>query len=219
MKKIIIFVLCIVLLSACGSDRDIEFILEEGEKINQEDSNITEPETERLESKESGSTAAAGQPKDTELKTATLFVYVCGAVNHPGVYELPEGSRLYEVLSKAGGLAEDAQINLLNQAAILTDGQMIYVPTIGEDIDELSKENEAAQARSTLAGGADSNLVNINTAERDILLTLPGIGQSKADAIIEYRDSHGSFSKIEDIMQVAGIKEKLFSQIKDKIRV
>ena len=135
-----------------------------------------------------------------------LYVYLTGAVQDPGVYALPEGSRLYEAVSRAGGLTEDADVSRINEASLLSDGQHIHVP----------REGEAWQDAS---GGSSEEIVNINTAGPETLVLLPGIGEAKAAAIVRYRNANGPFSCIEDIMNVSGIGKAVFEQIKDRIRV
>ena len=166
----------------------------------------------------------------------TIFVDVCGAVANPGVYELDEGSRIFQAVDAAGGYLPEAAQNYLNRARSLTDGQQIYVPTeeeIAENLEALaSKVPEALQSgasedtgregnsEDSLAEGVGSNSgINLNTADAAQLCTLSGIGQSKAEAIIAYREEHGGFASIEEIMNVEGIKEGTFSKIKDKISV
>lgn len=139
---------------------------------------------------------------------SSVFVYVCGAVNCPGVYELPEGSRVYEAIESAGGFGENADVTRVNQAEILEDEEQIYVPTIGEDTESISGDSTKQDGK-----------ININQASREELMTLPGVGQSRAESIITYREEHGRFQKIEDIMNVSGIKEGLFEKIKDLITV
>ncbi len=145
----------------------------------------------------------------------TLYVYVCGRVKRAGVYSVSEDSRVYELINMAGGVCEDADISAINQAMKVEDGQQIYVPSRQE-------MQEAAAGCSGMAAGpgaADDGLVNINSAGADELMTLTGIGASRAQAIIDYRTENGPFAKAEDIMNVAGIKEGMFSKIKDKIKV
>ena len=166
----------------------------------------------------------------------TIFVDVCGAVANPGVYELEEGSRIFQAVDAAGGYLPEAAQNYLNRARSLMDGQQIYVPTeeeVAENLEALAaKVPEALQSgasedigreensEGSLAdsGGSDSG-INLNTADASQLCTLSGIGQSKAEAIIAYREEHGGFASIEEIMNVEGIKEGTFSKIKDKISV
>lgn len=131
-----------------------------------------------------------------------IYVQVCGAVKVPGVYEVLEGTRLFEVLRMAGGPVEDGDIQQLSLAKTVTDGERIQVPFIGEEAHSDMEE-----------------YVNINTAGISELMSLPGIGQTRASDIVQYRQDNGSFQCIEDIMQVPGIKEAAFNKIKDKIRV
>lgn len=133
---------------------------------------------------------------------AVVYVHVCGAVRHPGVYELPAGSRIYEAVEMAGGFRKKADAAGLNQAELLEDGMQIYVPVKGES----ETKDEPAK-------------VNINTASKEELMTLTGIGEAKAEAIIQYRDKHGKFKKIEEIMNISGIKEGMFAKIESDITV
>ena len=153
--------------------------------------------------------AVSGTDRETEEPPESVFVYVCGAVRAPGVYELPEGSRVYEALAAAGGMTEEADERTLNQAGILEDGQQITVYT----------KEEAASVPSAAGDISGSGKVNLNTAGKELLTTLPGIGEARADAILRYRDENGGFSNIEEIMQIAGIKEKIFEEIRDLIEV
>lgn len=139
-----------------------------------------------------------------------IFVYVCGAVNMPGVYELPEGSRLYEAIEAAGGMNEEADKNNSNQAEVLIDAQRVYIPTM--------EETNNSQA-SLQMEAVDDGKVELNTASKEELMTLPGIGEAKAASIIKYREQQGRFTSIEDIKQIAGIKEGVFEKIEDKIAV
>lgn len=153
--------------------------------------------------------------QDTD--SATCFVYVCGAVKHPGVFELPKGSRIYEAIALAGGLRKDAYTKGINQAQQIQDGDMIEVLTIKE---HRELENEAVipddQAQQDQGG---DGLVDINTASLEQLMTLNGIGEAKAGNIIAYREENGGFSAPEDIMNVDGIGEGVYAKIKDKIKV
>lgn len=146
-------------------------------------------------------------PVVTDSEEEWVFVYVCGQVNNPGIVELRKGARIFEAIEGAGGITENGNPDAINQAKQVEDGQMIYVPMIGEDY---TTEGVVEQG---------DKLVNINTAGVSDLTTLPGIGESRANDIISYRDSNGGFHKIEDIMNVPGIKEAAFSRIKDYIKV
>ena len=136
--------------------------------------------------------------------TEHIFVYVCGAVNREGVYELPGGSRVYEAIAMAGGFREDADARNVNQAEVLEDEERIYVPIVGEEV----RVDDEKDAR-----------ININKASKEELMTLPGVGESRAESIIKYREQQGAFQSIEEIMQVSGIKEGLFEKIKDFITI
>ncbi len=152
-----------------------------------------------------------------------VVVYVCGAVVNPGVYELSEGSRIDDAVTAAGGFSEDADRTYVNLAARLSDGSKLQIPTLSETSDEtLAKEINSfdAEDNGSKSGASDEGgLININTASQTELATLPGIGEGIAGKIIKYRDENGSFKSIEDIMKVSGIKDKLFSKIKDQITV
>ena len=140
--------------------------------------------------------------------TQMLTVFVCGSVKNPGVYELPERSRVYEAVAMAGGMTDEAAQTAVNQAELLTDGQMIEIPTK----EEQEEKTAAEEARA-------DGLVNINTAELEELKTLPGIGDSKAYSIIAYREKNGAFGAPEDIKNVDGIGEGVFAKLEGCIKV
>ncbi len=131
-----------------------------------------------------------------------IYVYVCGAVMQEGVYRLSEGSRIYEAVELAGGFREDAATTGVNQAQVLEDEMTVYVPTIDEAVETIS-----------------DGKVDLNRASKEELMTLSGVGESRAESIIKYREQNGGFQTIEDIMKVSGIKEGLFEKIKDFIKV
>lgn len=148
---------------------------------------------------------------DASYETGTqtgVWVYVCGEVKDPGVYYLEESSRILDAIEMAGGMTEDADRVHLNLASPIEDGQQIYVPNVSEN-----SENQLAAYTDEGSG-----LIDLNTASLEELKTLPGIGDSKASAIIEYR-KNTPFETIEDIMNVSGIKENSFQKIKDMIKV
>ena len=150
-------------------------------------------------------------------------MYVCGAVNCPGVYELSASARVYQAVEAAGGFRDDADQEWVNQAQFLQDGGKIRIYTRletdqmrQEGLEEGSVLPEGQDAQTEQAGESP---VNLNTATREELMTLPGIGEAKADAVIAYREENGGFSSPEEIMNISGIKEAVFSQIKDRITV
>lgn len=160
----------------------------------------------RLEG-DSPQTSYETREADWEVE-ADIYVYICGAVQNAGVYKVAGGSRLYEVVELAGGFTQDADETCLNLAREVTDGEQLVIRTK----QEMEADAEAQRA-------AESGLVNINTASVAELTTISGIGESRAKAIIAYRDANGGFKSIEDIKNVDGIKDGLFSKIKDKITV
>lgn len=197
------------------------------------------PDEENEESNADGGDGLQGQ---------MIYVHVCGAVKKPGVYGLPAGSRFYEAVEEAGGFTEDACEDYLNMAAPLADGSRLEIPAseeirlkeASEDAEEKPEGkavgsadksfagNETAYSYYTLAeekggasddGDAEGGLVNINTADIEGLCRLPGVGESRAKAIIEYRNRQGGFQKKEDIMQVSGIGEKMYARMEEYLAV
>lgn len=176
---------------------------------------------------EESTSGDAGQPGDSGDGTVTentvIYVDVTGAVKAPGVYTLPAGSRVFEAIALAGGAREDASLENLNQAGILQDGQQIRVYT-EEEAAQMAQQGSlpSLPGAETAAGqkeGQEASKVNINTAGKDELMTLTGIGETRAEAILAYRQETGGFQAPEDLMQVEGIKEKTFEKLKDQITV
>ena len=170
----------------------------------------------------SGAASGTSSAENAPATPAIIFVYVCGCVENPGVYELPADSRVCDALDAAGGFSEGADESRINLAGLLTDGDMVFFPKAGENLPDGASDYIASGAGSTGNAGSTGtaqSLVNINTAGEDALCTLPGIGSSKARAIIGYREEHGSFKDIREIMNVSGIGENLFKQIEDLICV
>jgi len=149
------------------------------------------------------------EPSPSPIPTpAQLAVHVTGAVLNPGVYYLPEGSRIEEALQAAGGPTAEADLSRVNLAQRVHDEEQIYVPEVGE-------ESPPMPSGSPSEGGP----ININTASAAGLETLPGIGPTLAQSIVDYREAHGPFAAIEDIKNVWGIGEGLFNEIRDLITV
>ena len=144
--------------------------------------------------------------------SSQVVVFLCGAVMEEGLFSLESGSRVGDALELAGGYAEDAARGYVNLARILTDGEKIYFPTEKE----LEKEREKTTWQEAETG---DKRVNINTAGISELTTLPGIGESRAKDILDYREKNGGFKKPEDLMKVPGIKEGTFNKLKDLIKV
>lgn len=223
MKKIIFVILCMLMCvcQGCSDEEVMEIISEEADKEENADDSIEE-----------ASDALADNTEKTEnIETndsQSFVVYVSGYVNNPGVYELSAGSRVIDAIDAAGGYSKEAYDNYLNLASLISDGQMIYVPS-EEEVESGSIERGVASGADGSGvggvtggnGGGNSSgsgaLVNINQASKEELMTLPGIGESKADKIIAYREENGRFSTPEGIMEISGIKDGLYNKIKDKI--
>lgn len=160
--------------------------------------------------------------EETQEPEEMVYVHVCGQVVSPGVYQLLKGSRVYEAIALAGGCTEQGALDCLNMAQEVADGMKIQVPD-QEMARRILEEQPAGTGQNQLSGlgpgQSVQTLVNINTASKEQLMTLSGIGESRAEDIIQYREEYGGFQKIEDIMKVSGIKEAAFQKIKDSITV
>lgn len=167
--------------------------------------------------------AETPQPSETptlidqpEPEPENILVEIKGQVKAPGVFEMPLDSRLHDAIALAGGLLPDADDLSLNMAMKLADEMSVYVPAIGETV---SAPPVITQSSGATPNGAAGALVNINTADEAGLSTLPGIGPSKAAAIIAHRDEVGPFASIEALKDVTGIGDKTFEGLKDAISV
>ena len=176
-KKILWMLLPVLIFVGCGTQ---DSILKRGQ-----------PETGSLEEQQDTETVynveseTQNEKPEQEEKSLQEWIYVdvCGAVRNPGVYRIEAGSRVFQVLEQAGGCTEEASLETVNQADLLTDGQKIRIYT------------------------------------KEELMTLTGVGETRAQAILAYRETHGSFSSVEELMQVEGIKEKTYEKLKDQIRI
>ncbi len=195
-KFVLVVLMSMYVLCSC-SETDADVIYPEEHK---------EPETVISGWQE----AAAEQVSETE---GEVFVQICGAVRTPGVYKVSSTLRVFQAIEAAGGVTEQADINSVNLARPVTDEMYIYIPAAGE-VQENRRPEDGTETFST-AG----NKININTATREELMTLKGIGEAKADAIIMYREETGGFTEISQIMNISGIKEAAFNKIKDSISV
>lgn len=143
-----------------------------------------------------------------------LLVDIKGAIKHPGLYKINEGDRIQDVIDLAGGLKDDADENQVNLAQRLQDEMVIYIPTIGEEIEHIQPN-----ISSTNTQNAQDGKVAINHATAEEIQTLNGIGPKKAETIIAYREENGPFHTIEDLLNVSGIGEKTLENIRDQITV
>lgn len=167
----------------------------------------------------SGDASPDDESSAKSSSAAEVYVDVDGAVVRPGVYRLKEGARVSQALDAAGGLTVEADVTGLNRASKITDGQKIYVPTVGEQQAAAAVGGAESSAATTPGAGSSSGLVNINTASAAELQTLSGIGPSVAQSIIDERTKNGAFASVDDLMRVSGIGEKKLAKIKDCICV
>lgn len=206
--KIVLLLLTALSLGACGNTEGDGVSL--SGIVEEEDFSHSTQETEVNES----------SIEDSNTSDSEIYVYVTGQVQNPGVYSVSENSRLYEVITLAGGFTQRAKQDSLNLAEKVRDGQQIHVMSkaeykkMGQNACVDTQNKESAEDAVS-----DNGMVNINTATAEELMTLPGIGETKALAIIHYREEQGDFSSIEEIMQVSGIKEASFDKIKALIKI
>ena len=184
-KRILIFAFVFLIFTGCGSD-DYLCVATNQEELDA----VTESSED-----------------ETELGSETIFIQLTGEVLRPGVYEMHQGARLYEAIELSGGLLDDAAEEI-NQVQILSDGQLIHIPSKKEFMEESERQKEE-----------DDGLIDLNRATASELLSLPGIGENKANQIISFRDMNGSFSSKEDLMKVPGIKEGTYSKLEAYITV
>lgn len=145
------------------------------------------------------------QPGSEINEPELITVHLVGAVNNPGIYQLPAGSRVYELIDLCGGFSEEADRQAMNQARPLLDGEQVYIQKTGEAL--LPSGTEAA------------NKININQATASDLTALPGIGDVRAGQIVAHREKHGLFKDVREIMDVSGIGEKTFENIAELITI
>lgn len=196
-----ILLVLLLMISGCGEEKEGILLTE-----NLDDKEVVSSETSYNNS-DLSKDMEKGISEEKRTKNL-IYVQVSGAVVNPGVYALEEGSRIFQVIELAGGVTEAADTKKLNQAELLTDGQMIYVMNC----------EEAAVCEPSEVQQKDDR-INLNTATEAELTTLPGIGTAKAKSIITWREENGGFHEIEDLMKIEGIKTGVFSKIKDSIKV
>lgn len=252
-----------ILLIGTAGGRDIEMSADAGEEVPllRKGSSDFAPDQQQMEQQLSAGQQveqlSARPQMESEQETEAedempIRIYVCGAVVNPGVVSVPEGSRVEDALLEAGGFTSEALRQALNLADWVYDGQMLYFPAEGEDLDSLRAGgwpeyglggrqgaglnvgagwnmggrqdadggfNTDGNRSEESSSSQTSGLVNINTADTALLITLPGIGESRARDIIAYREENGGFAKCEDIMRVSGIKTSVYEKICDRITV
>jgi len=205
------------------------------------------------ESPEGPGTESAGEPQSWQTESVRFYVHICGEVEHPGVYEMEPGSRIFHAVELAGGFTREAAADYLNMAQETADGMKITVPSKAEieavrdgssgkpeEEEGTGKTGQSAKGNGKAGDSALSGRewiqmpdngteglsqpgtpqkVNLNTATKEELMTLKGIGEAKAADIIRYREEQGPFQTIEEVMNISGIKEAAFQKIKNDITV
>lgn len=173
-----------------------------------------ESETEKI------SSSSSSAPNVTNSTTSTKVTCdISGAVKHGGVYTLKNGARLLDLIEAAGGLTEKAQVKAINRAQLLKDQDQIYIPHEGEKIESTSTtvDTTANTGASSTSTDASKEQIHLNSATVSDLQKLNGVGQKRAEQIIQFRDANGGFKQIEDITKVSGIGEKTFEKFKDQL--
>ena len=215
-QKIIISIVIVIIF--------ILFLIYVYKNLYEEDSEMLIINSENISSVEENINEEIVGNEQAKIEGEVVVVHIIGEVNNPGVVTLPEGSRIIDAINKAGGKTEEADLSKINLAYIVEDGTQIYIPRINENLNQVNLITDGAGIGVIIN---DSNLeenevevkVNINTANKEKLETLPGIGETTAQKIIDYRESNGKFKTIEDIKNVSGIGDAKFESLKDKITV
>ena len=201
---VMLFLLGIALAGCAG--RETQIFMQELQEVKAE---VEAEQEQALKKAEESVTQVPEKPTE-------IYVDVCGAVVNPGVYVLEEGSRVFMAVEMAGGYLPEAAQGYVNRAELLFDGQQLYVPTAAEvEAQKLSAFSDGSDLAAS--GRTEDGKVNLNTADEETLMTLTGIGATRAKDIIAYREENGPFQAIEEIMNVQGIKEGTFAKIKDEI--
>ena len=188
-----------------------------------QDKNKTENEMEDYNTQDdfnNGSTSSLFGTK----QLGNIVIHVIGEVKKPGVIKLKEGSRIIDAINKCGGQTEDADLSKINLAYVLDDGSQVYIPRIKEDIQNTTimkteAGNNVIVNNVTQTNDGKDPKVNLNTATLEKLITLPGVGESTAQKIIEYRNKNKKFKSIDELKNIAGIGEAKFNALKDFIYV
>ena len=158
--------------------------------------------------------------KEINKDDDSFYIYICGSIKKPGAYKVKKGEIIWNVINKNGGFLKNADLNKLNMAKEVTKGEMVYIPKIGENADNI-QPNKGQKIDNASIGKTSENAgkININTATEEQLDSLPKIGPTRAKTIIEYRKSNGEFKTINDLDNVDGIGKKIFEALKSKICV
>lgn len=214
------------------SEDDMERLFLNAEK-EEEQSESNLKETKKNDDIEENEKVNSNESSEEEIGNSNIekiVVEIKGEVKNPNVYVLENGSRIYELIEKAGGPTEEADLSNINRALYLSDGQCVVVRNINdvqdetEDLeealnDENSKNVSNNSPKEKISSSGESSTININAASKETLMTLNGIGESKAQAIIDYREETGGFKSVDELTNISGIGEKTLEKIKDKISI
>lgn len=217
---VLLSVALIVIISVVGyyisKKAETNEVLSKDENSLDKKDEVTGEDSLNFDGYNSGTCLNDSDNSEGSEKKDTIKIDISGCVKNPGIYELDIDARVDDAISKAGGLTEDANeeyiSKYINKAKKLSDEDKIYIPSINDDIDDITDLLEDVVS-SEIEGK-----ININTASKEELMTLDGIGESYADKIIEYRKKQ-KFMCIEDLMNVSGIGQKKFDNIKDNIKI
>lgn len=228
-KYMILSVCGLLALMLCGCVKKEELVIDTREPDRMELTAGGDEASGDSREPDSGETEAEAVPAPADMagmdggtQPEFIYVHICGGVSRPGVYRMEAGSRIFQAVEAAGGFAAGANEGYVNQSRELEDGMKIWIPSVSEMPDtqaNMSGDDNAGIELTGRTSGREDGLVNLNTASLEELCTLPGIGASRAQLIVDYREQSGGFTKIEDIMRVEGIKEGSFAKLKDRISV
>ena len=217
LNKSVFGLILLLLMTLAGCEhQESRLISYNGNYLDDEGAYFSAPETATLEVCLDEETTAEEAVESEE----TIYVSILGEVSSPGVYVMPKGSRIYELINEAGGATRNADTKRLNLVSVLEDGTQITVPATNETAAALTATDEPSLVltnETSSDGSSKKGLVNINTASVGELTSLTGIGTTRAEAIVAYRDSVGKFEKCEDLMKVTGIKQGIYDKLKDEI--
>ena len=231
----LLFVCCLGLCGCTPKSQDFEIRMTSDAQAPESSFDIAGQMEQAQDGKADG-TGPSGNAAEADAKdpqSEMCWVHICGAVKRPSVYELPRGSRIVDAVQAAGGFLENADNNYVNLAEPVRDGMKVVIPTLAQTGEEEAQafgivseggalntdEKESTRANNGTEGTSSDGKIDLNKADRDLLCTLTGIGGTKADAIIAYRDACGGFSSPEELMQVNGIGEGTYQKIRDRITV
>ncbi len=205
----------LIFLLASSLAQDTE---DEMDQSNLPEELFYEEESDRSEQAQVEETSSEETEESENNEPQHIFVDIKGAVQAPGVYEMANGDRLVDLIDKAQGFNEEADPTQINLAQKIEDQMMVYIPKEGEVVEENLMPAPPASDSAEISGKQEG-VVNINTADISGLMSLNGIGEKKAQSILDYREENGSFQTIEDIKNISGIGDKSFENIKDSITV